>query len=778
MKRIVKIALWPTALLVAVYLFCPKPSLYGDIPFSTAVYDAHGRLLRLTLADDGRYRLFVPLKAMAPDARQGTILYEDQQFYHLPGINPVRLAEAFWTTYVRRTRRVGASTITMQLARIRFHINSSTLGGKLVQILRALQLERHYSKHQILEAYLNLAPYGGNVEGLGTASLVYFHRPAAQLTLPEALSLCVIPQNPANRTPRPDGGPPELTVARLRLFSLWAAVHPSDKDQAALMRLPVTAYTTAELPFRAPHFVISVLSHEPSSFHGHLVTSLNLNLQSLVTRQAQEYVARRRADGIRNVAVLLVDYRDMQVKAMLGSVDFNNTAIQGQVNGTEAKRSPGSALKPFIYALALQQGLIQPHTLLKDAPIRFGAYTPEDFDHGFMGPVSATEALVNSRNVPAVYLMAKLKNPDFYDFLKHADISDLREPGYYGLALALGGADVSMWEMVRMYAMLPNHGIMRPLQVTTGSVSAAGVRLLSPEASFITLEMLAHNPRPNAISVPEINSDPFPVYWKTGTSYAFRDAWSVGVFGPYVMGVWVGNFDGTGNPAFVGREAAAPLFFELVDALHQQVGNFASYRVVPTGLNVRQVDVCATTGDLPDRYCPRTVRTWFIPGVSPIRMSDIYRRIAIDTRTGLRACNPDESHVHYAVYEFWPSDLLRLFREAGIDRRTPPPYDPGCSLDETAASGMPPHITSPQPTISYSLPTDQLNNSQVPLTAVTDAGTSRLYWFVDNHFVGETSRYQPLFWQLKPGDFSVRVVDDQGRSDVTDMAVKLVPVTQ
>ena len=778
MRRIAKIAPWPLALLVAVYLFCPKPSLYGDIPFSTAVYDAHGRLLRLVLADDGRYRLFVPLKAMSPAAVQGTILYEDQQFYRLPGINPLRLAEAFWTTYVRRTRRVGASTITMQLARIRFRIDSSTIGGKLVQILRALQLERHYSKHQILEAYLNLAPYGGNVEGLGTASLVYFHKPAAQLTLPEALSLCVIPQNPAERTPRPEGGPPELTAARLRLFALWTAVHPSDRAQAALMRLPVTAYTTAELPFSAPHFVISVLSHEPSGFHGRLITSLNLDLQSLVERHARAYVARRSADGIRNVAVLLVDYHDMQVKAMLGSVNFENSAIQGQVNGTEAKRSPGSALKPFIYGLALQQGLIQPQTLLKDAPIRFGAYTPEDFDHGFMGPVSATEALVNSRNVPAVDLMAQLKHPDFYDFLQHAGISGLRAPGYYGLALALGGAEVSMWEMVRLYAMLPNRGVMRPLKVTTGPDSAAGLQLLSPEASFITLEMLSHNPRPGAITIPEEHADPFPVYWKTGTSYAYRDAWSVGVFGPYVMAVWVGNFDGSSNPAFVGREAAAPLFFELVDALHQQIGDFARYRAVPTGLNVRQVAVCTTTGDLPDRYCPRTVRTWFIPGVSPIRMSDIYRRIAIDTRTGLRACNPDTAHIHYAVYEFWPSDLLRLFREAGIDRRTPPPYDPGCSLDETAASGLPPHITSPQSTVSYSLPADQLNSSQVPLTAITDAGTRRLYWFVDNRFVGETHRDQPLFWKLKPGDFSVRVVDDQGRSDVTDMDVKLVSVSQ
>lgn len=776
MKRVYKIGVGLLMAAAAVYIFCPKPSLYGDTLFSTAVYDDHGRLLRLTLADDERYRLFVPLADMAPAAVEGTLLYEDRQFYHEPGFNPLRLTEAFWTTYVRRSRRVGASTVTMQLARIRFHIDSSTIGGKLVQILRALQLERHYSKRQILEAYLNLAPYGGNVEGLGTASLVYFGKPAAHLSLPEALTLCVIPQNPGERTPRPDGGPPQLVAARLRLFALWVARHAVDAHQATLLRLPMVAHTPAQMPFRAPHFVQAVLARQAPSFHGNLSTSLDLDLQSLIERQTRAYVARHRVIGINNAAVLLVDDRDMEIKAMLGSVHFTDAAIQGQVNGTEAKRSPGSALKPFIYALALQQGLIHPLTLLKDAPTRFGAYTPEDFDHGFMGPVSATDALVESRNVPAVNLMARLKNPDFYDFLKQADISGLRDEDFYGLALALGGAEVNMEEMLRLYAMLPNGGMMRPLNFSAMPAPVAGIQLLTPEASFITLEMLAHNPRPDALTAPVAETDSFPVYWKTGTSYAFRDAWSVGVFGPYVMAVWVGNFDGSGNPAFVGREAAAPLFFDLVDALHARLGDFARYGATPVGLNVRRVEVCADSGGLPNRYCPRTVITWFIPGVSPIRISDIYRRVAIDTRTGRRACGPDAPHLRYAVYEFWPSDLLRLFREAGIQRRTPPPYDPGCSLDVTAASGLPPHISSPQPTVNYSLPADQVNHAQMPFSAVSDADTRQLFWFVDDRFVGETGPDRPLFWTLKPGDYSVRVVDDQGRADVTRMHVQLVPV--
>lgn len=778
MKRRLKAALWLTAIAVAVWVFCPKPDLYGDIPFSTAVYDQHGRLLRVTLAADGRYRLFTPLGAVAPAAVQGTLQYEDEQFYRHPGVNPVRLAEAFWTTYVRRTRRIGASTITMQLARLRFGMDSGTFGGKLVQILRALQLERHYSKREILEAYLNLAPYGGNVQGLGTASLVYYGKPAAQLSLAEALSLCVIPQNPSARTPRPGGGPAELDAARLRLFHQWTAAHPEDVKQQALVNLPLTARTPAELPFIAPHYVQEVLERAPPGFHGALTTSLDINLQSLVERQARAYVAREKALGINNVAVLLVDYRDMGVRAMLGSADFADPAIQGQVNGTESKRSPGSALKPFIYALALQQGLIQPMTLLKDAPARFGIYTPENFEHNFMGPVTATEALVESRNVPAVNLMAQLKAPGFYGLLQQAGITDLKDEQFYGLALALGGAEVTMDEMLRLYAALPNGGVMRPLVfLPAESPRAPGARLLSPEASFITLEMLAQNPRPDALVLKTEAPDPFPVYWKTGTSYSFRDAWSVGVFGPYVMAVWVGNFDGSSNPAFVGREAAAPLFFDIVDALHHRQGDFARYRATAQGLNVTRVDVCAVTGDLPNRYCPRTTSTWFIPGVSPIKVSDIYRRVAIDTLTGHRACRADAS-TRYDVYEFWPSDLLRLFREAGIQRRSPPPFDRGCSLDAMAADGLPPKISSPQSTVTYTLPSDRVNSAQVPFTAVADAGTRTLFWFVDDLFVGETPRDRPLFWTLKPGNYSVRVVDDQGRADVRQMAVDLVPVTR
>ena len=256
-KIILGMALAMPMVMLLALLLSPKPTLYGDTGFSAAVYDRDGNLLRLTLAADQRYRLYTPLAQIHPAAIEATLLYEDQWFWRHPGVNPLALVRAAYSTFVARQRVMGASTISMQLARLRFGINSTTASGKIAQIGRAVQLEWHYSKQQILEAYLNLAPYGGNVEGIGTASLIYFSRPAAALSLPEALTLAVIPQNPARRVPGAGGD--ELQAARLRLLARWTQQHPEDQrwqDQAAQI-WPVSGRQA--LPFRAPHFVDQVL---------------------------------------------------------------------------------------------------------------------------------------------------------------------------------------------------------------------------------------------------------------------------------------------------------------------------------------------------------------------------------------------------------------------------------------------------------------------------------------------------------------------------------------
>lgn len=757
------------------WLLCPKPALYGETGFSTAVFDREGGLLRLTLAPDERYRLHTPLERIAPAAVEATLLYEDAHFYRHPGVNPVSLVRAAWTTYVTGERRVGASTLSMQLARLRFGIDSGSIAGKLLQILRALQLERHYSKNTILEAYLNLAPYGGNVEGIGTASRVYYGRQASALTTLQALTLAVIPQDPNARRPGPDGEPPELVAARRRAFRLWRAEHPEDADLASRVAAGLPARAIDDLPFRAPHFVDRILARDPDP--GRLATTLAPELQRLAEATVADYLAGRRDSGLRNAAVMIVDTRDVSVRALVGSADWHDRAIQGQVNGTAAPRSPGSVLKPFLYGLALDQGLIHPRTLLEDAPKRYGAYTPENFDRGFAGPVAAREALIYSRNVPAVSLAERVAAPDFYGFLKRAGIGGMRPRGHYGLAIVLGGIEVTMEEVVRLYAALANGGEQRGLAFLRGAArDRPGERLLSPEASFIVRDMLAHNPRPHRRSG-LLAADATYLPWKTGTSYGFRDAWSVGLVGPYAVAVWLGNFDGAGNPALVGRQAAAPLLFRLADGLRARGVDPERHRPSPAGLNVRRVPVCAPTGGLPTRHCPRTARAWFIPGVSPIEVAGVYRPVRVDPDTGRRVCPGHTGPVEERVYEFWPSNLLALFRRAGLPRRTPPPFAAGCSLTDTATTGEPPRIVQPQPGVTYGLRAARSEREGIPFQATADADVRTLFWFVDDRYLGRTGPGDPLFWEPRPGHYQVRVVDDLGRADSAPLRATLLPGT-
>ena len=745
------------------WLLVPRPPLREGLGFSRAVFDREGRLLRLTAAQDGRYRLWVPLARISPRLVEATLLQEDRFFRYHPGVNPVSLVRAAARTYLSGGRRIGGSTLTMQLARIRYRIDSHTVVGKLEQILRSLQLERHYAKEEILEAYLNLAPHGRNVEGAGAASLVYLDRDVEKLGLTESLALAVVPQNPARRVPGDPRG--DLDRARLALARRWQAVHPSDARAVADSSGPLAARPPRALPFLAPHFVEGVLA---SGAEGTVVTTLDLRLQKLVERRLRAHVERGRAVGIENAAAMLVDWRTMQVQAAVGSADWLDARIEGQVDGTRARRSPGSALKPFVYALALEQGLIHPRSVLKDSPTRFRGYDPENFDGQFLGPVPAGEALVRSRNVPAVELSTRL-SPGLHALLSRAGVGDLRPESHYGLSLVLGGAEVTMEELVGLYAMLANGGLARPLRTRLAAPDSPGQRLLTAPASWAVLDVLEGNPRPGA--APSASGREAPVAWKTGTSHGYRDAWAVGVVDGFVLAVWIGRFDGQGNPAFVGVQSAAPLFFAIVDALRAGGASPPAPRPRPPGL--ARVAVCPVSGKLPGPGCHQTMDTWFIPGVSPIDTCDVHRKVRVEIATGRRACR-DGAGTRLETFEFWPSDLLRLFAAAGLPRRVPPPFEPGCRLEDRALLGAAPRITSPQEGVTYSLRAARVGDDPIPLVAVTEADVHELFWFVDSELVGRSRPGTPFLWSPRPGAFVFRAVDDQGRAGAARVTVEVV----
>jgi penicillin-binding protein 1C len=504
-------------------------------------------------------------------------------------------------------------------------------------------------------------------------------------------------------------------------------------------------------------------------------TTLSLDLQRIVERQVISYVDLQRRLGIQNAVAMLVDYRTMETKALVGSASFHNPHIAGQVNGTQAKRSPGSTLKPFVYALALDQGVLHSRTVLKDAPTAFGPFSPENFDGDFLGPITAKDALNRSRNVPAVAVASRLHDPTLYQFLKSAGISRMKPENHYGLALVLGGGETTMEELVGLYAMLGNFGILKQVRYRTDRSAQQGTRLLSEEASFITLQMLKENPRPD---LPVVGQSRRPVYWKTGTSWGFRDAWTVGLFGPYVLAVWVGNFDGESNQSFIGIRRAAPLFFRIVDAVcaHNPHLSEPAWRLPG---NLAHVEVCTASGALPNPYCPVRTKTWYIPGKSPIQVCDVHRAVAIDTRTRHIACPPYNSQdTCTEVYEYWPSDMLRLFAQAGMPRRLPPPAADCANRVIAVNEGdnlRAPKIAAPLRGVTYTLRLSDPERQAIPLSASIDADSTLLYWFANTNFLGAVSRGATLQWKRPAaGSYLLRAVDERGRSATRDLHVEWV----
>src|SRR5688572_2593400 len=747
-RRIVFVGL----ILAAVWLALPKPPLLEGIDFSTRVRDRNGNVLRVTLTADQKYRIWTPLREISPALIDATVRFEDKHYGKHPGVNPVSLARAAWNFATSRGRRAGASTITMQLARLRYHLRTRTVAGKLRQIMSALELERHYSKEQILEAYLNLAPYGRNIEGVGAASEIYFSKTAARISGPEAVALSVIPQSPTRRALLNHRENERLTAAQERWYT-----RAGEQDTPALT---FRAEARARSQLTAPHFVQRVLESRTSS--SELRTTLDLSLQHTLEKRIADYVAQNRQRGIENAAALLLDFKTMEVLAQVGSSDFSKPEIHGQVDGTRRPRSPGSTLKPFVYALALDQGRIHPLSLLRDAPHGFGDYNPENFDRDFLGPIRASDALARSRNVPAVTLASELAHPTFYEFLRDAHVSLPKPASHYGLSLPLGGAEVTMEDLVRLYAALANGGRLQPLRrLVDESEFTTNVRLVTPEAAFLTLDMLGKIPRPGMTDADSTRYS--PVFWKTGTSHGFRDAWSIAVFDRYVLAVWIGNFDGKRNAAFIGRTAAAPLLFQMIDGLRATQPARTEPHLPAPGLNLKRIEFCAVSGQLPTASCPHRSESWFIPGISPIAECDVHREILVDATTGLQVAQDDGARVlKREVYEFWPSDLLALFERAGVPRRVPPPFLPEMDNDLLARGGHPPKITLPASIMTLS--PSSANSAGIPLRAETESGVRKLYWFADKTFLGACDAREVLSWKPTPGVYQLTALDDHGRS--------------
>ncbi len=771
-------------------IFLAVNALSGDIlrgvPFSAAFLDRNGGLMRVFLSADEKYRIFTPVGDFPPELIEAVLLQEDRYFYGHFGVNPGAVLRAARETWILKTRRVGASTLTMQVARMRYGLHTRSVPGKIGQILRALYLEICFGKQEILEAYLNLAPCGGNIEGFPAAARYYFGVDVKDLSTSEILFLAVIPQNPNDRSPRGGRAPSGTLNARSVLFDSWLETHPEDAIISA--EIENAPALVCSFPSEARHFCESLKAdgatmakrgrsrRDGRNIRRAVRTTVDPRLQELCEDHLRAYLERNRGFGVTNGSMMLIDRTSMEVLSSIGSADYFDDRIQGQVNGTTARRSPGSTLKPFIYALAVEQGLIHPETMLKDTPVTFSEYAPDNFKDDYKGPIKAWDALVDSRNIPAVFLARAIKDPDLYDLMKKAGVGAMRGRDHYGLSIVLGSAGVTMVELVQLYAALANGGRHEPVRTyadrdATGrdatSRDATGrgephVTLVSESAAWITMRMLERNPPPVAYR-PQ-TSVATPVAWKTGTSIGFKDSWAVAVFDRYVLCVWIGNFSGEGNTAFIGRYMSGPLLFGVIDAMLSDIPEELCLPPPRIPADVASVSVCAVSGGIPNEHCPHTVRTWFLPGVSPITKCGIHRAVRIDTRTGYRTDETGKGWIREEVREFWPSDLMELFEEAGLPRLKPPPYPPTESSFDARASGFPPSIISPMANTEYVLRRERSRYNQLVLQASADSDAGKLFWFADSAFLGSAEGREKIIWSPDAGSWTVTVVDSRGRS--------------
>lgn len=579
----------------------PPLDLSSAADRSPVVLDREGKLLRPFLTADGRWKLPVTSEDVDPRYLAMLKAFEDKRFDRHRGIDPLGMLRATGQMLLNGRVVSGGSTLTMQVARLLEPREERTLSAKLRQAVRAIELERRFDKARILDLYLTLAPFGGNLEGVRAASFAYFGKEPKRLSTAEAALLVALPQSPETR--RPDRFVEAARKARERVLERVEQAGLATRDEVAAARAEPIPTARRPFPNLSPHIAEQAVAEAPAERVQKL--SLDARLQT-----ALEGLARERSLGLApqvSIAILAVDNETGEIRASVGGVDYFAAERAGALDLTRALRSPGSALKPFIYALAFDNGIAHPETMLEDRPARYGIYIPENFDMTFQGMVSARKALQLSLNVPAVELLSALGPQRFLSRLRDAGVAIAmpKESGAPGLAVGLGGLGITLQDLTRAYVGLARGGEMLPLRFRPqATASGPAPRLVDPVAAWYVADTLLGAP-------PPLNAVPGRIAYKTGTSYGYRDAWAVGFDRKHTVGVWVGRADNGAVPGLVGRTVAAPILFDA----------FARLGIDPRPFPQPADAIIASTGHLPPplrhlrQDVPKTVTAMTTPAL-------------------------------------------------------------------------------------------------------------------------------------------------------------------
>ncbi|MCS7311990.1 MAG: penicillin-binding protein 1C [Acidobacteria bacterium] len=731
-----------------------------EVPSSQVVFDRHGRVLRIFLTSDEKWRVETRLDEIDPLLVQATICFEDRAFWFHPGVNPLAVVRAAWQN-LRAGRIVsGGSTLPMQLARI-VEPRPRTWRSKLIEVLRAFQYELRLGKRRILELYLNRAPYGGNLEGVTAASLAYFGRLPRQLTPAQVAFLVSLPQAPVSRFLL-RAAPSEVIKAHHRVLARMRACGLLSEGayRSALGEdIPTGLRPMPAQALHATDYLRALFPDVP-----HIRSTLDADVQRTVESLVQAYRPVVYRSGATQVSVVVIENSTRKVRALVGSVDYWDEAHDGQVPGFLALRSPGSALKPFLYALALQEGVITTETLLEDYPTPIRGYRPINFSGTFRGLVRAEEALAHSLNVPFVHLLRRTGFRDFMRLLERGGIH-VRSGRDYGLSVITGALEVRLLDLTNLYVTLARDGWHGPPVLVEDTPSfETQRRLLHPGAVVLTRRALALRDRPDAPHLRSVTPPRATVYWKTGTSWGRRDAWSVGFHAGYTVGVWVGNFSGEGAEGIVGGELAAPLMFDILNALPAPSQELRP----PPDADLTRVPVCPFSGERPKEACPGVRWVLAVRDAAPLRACPYHRRLLVERDSGRRMC-PWKS---YASGELTAQVFTLLPPLAAAFLGTPTSTEPlpseQCATPEVLSEMR---ILSPLEGATYLPSADVRGSGGIPLRAVTPAPDRRIFWFVNDQFVGSTVSGEVWLVHLSPGPVTVVAVDSTGRSDRVHLQV-------
>ncbi len=744
----------------------------GD--FAQLVVDRHGRPLGAFADRNGVWRYPVTSAEVSSDYLAALIQYEDRWFYYHPGINPLALMRAAWQNWRCGCVVSGGSTLTMQVAR-RFYPHSRSLTGKLQQAFRALQLEWHLSKDEILTLYLNYAPMGGVIEGVGAASLLYLDKSPAQLSLAESALLAVLPQAPSYL--RPDRHPLRAQTARDKVLRRLRDFHviSSDAYQQALLEA-VMAYqpTTPQLSPLLSRTLREKYPHK-SLIKTTLDSDVQRQLENFLRQEIQQYPKAHSA------AVLVLNNQSHEVIAYAGSADFADNSRFGHVDMVQAQRSPGSTMKPFIYGLAIDKGLIHSQSLLRDVPRYLKDYQPENFTREFSGPVSATDALRRSLNLPAVQVLEALTPQAFDGALKNAGVRYRTAGGKANLSMALGGGGLSLADLVTLYSALMNDGQVYPLRYEYAAEQQLQPSrwLMSPQAAWVTADML-RSPRPDRVRSFAVTHKAPAIAWKTGTSYGFRDAWALGSTSEYTIGVWFGRPDGTPSPGHYGAVSALPVLFKLFDRLQSEA------QTAPAPAGVSTAMICWPLGraaqSTPADQCLQSLQAQIVNGQIPPTLTDaatdgLWRNPLTfwTSEQGLLVdseCDVGKRTPH--VIALWPRSLEHWVPLSQRLRQQLPPADPRCA--------QPPQLAL-EPLRIIGIADDlRIRSSrssgggstvmpEIALRALGGRGVRD--WFIDGRYVASGGEVQTINYRFaETGQHSIVVMDGSGELDRRSVLVE------